>query len=112
VSPHAIVWLATAVALVIVLAMTGMQALRALREVSRLGEHVEALAGAPVLERLERVDADVARLENAAAALPLLIARAQAALVVIRRGPIPPELLAAIRFVRSETAAFRLFARR
>lgn len=111
-SAHAVVWLLIGVALVIVLAMTGMQIMRALREAGRLGDRIDAYADLPVVKKLDRVAGDVARIEAAVAQVPLLAARAQLAVAAIRKGPVPPQLIAAIRLVRAEVAAFRQFARR
>jgi hypothetical protein len=111
-SPHALVWWAVLAALLVVLAMTGAQLLRALRELERAGDRAAAFADLPVLRKLQRAEDDVRRIEAAVDAVPGLVARAQAAVAAIRRGPIPPELPAAIRSVRAEIAAFKRFARR
>jgi hypothetical protein len=111
-SAHAVVWLLIGIALVIVLAMTGAQVVRALREVGRLGDRVDAFADLPVLKKLDRVEADVGRIEAAIAQVGPLVERTQAAIAVIRRGPIPPQLIDAIRRVRTEIADFRSAAQR
>jgi hypothetical protein len=109
---HAIVWLVIGVALVVVLALSGAQVARALREMNRLSDRVDTLADAPVLKKLDRAESDLRRIEVAAAQATPLAERAKAAVTVIRRGPIPPELLDAVRFIRAEIAEFRRFARR
>lgn len=111
-SAHAIVWLLIGVALVIVLALSGAQVARALREMHRLSGRVDAFADMPVLKKLDRAQSDFRRIEAAAAQATPLAERAQAAVTVIRRGPIPPELIDAVRFIRAEIAEFRRFARR
>jgi hypothetical protein len=112
VSPYALVWWATAVALIVVLALTAAQGVRAWREVKRLGERVEALADLPVVTALERADADGRRIEAAIAELPALLERSKAAVAVIRQGPLPVELILAIARIRAEIAAFRRFSAR
>jgi hypothetical protein len=112
VSPHALVWWAILVALVVVLVLAGVQVARAVREFSRLGSRMEALAELPVVAALERADADGRRIESAVAELPVLLERAKAALAVIRRGPMPVELVIAIARIRGEIAAFRKFSAR
>ncbi len=111
-SPHALVWWAILVALIVVLALTGAQGLRAWRELKRLGARVEALADLPVVSALERADADGRRIEAAVAALPALLERAKAAAAVIRQGPVPVQLVVAIARIRAEIAAFRRFSAR
>jgi predicted TIM-barrel enzyme len=96
----------------VLLGLLGAQALRAVRDLKRLASRVEALADLPVVTALERADAEGRRIEAAVAELPVLLERAKAAVVVIRRGPLPAELFVAIARVRAEIAAFRKFAGR
>jgi hypothetical protein len=112
VSPHALLWWAIAVLLVVVLVLAGAQAARALREWKRVQARVDGYADLPVVKALAVAERDLRRIEGALAQIAPLVARTQAALVVIRRGPVPPELTAAIRRVRAEVGAFRTFARR
>ena len=106
-SAHAIFWWIFAVALIVVLAMIASQALRAVRELKRFSSRLEALDDLPILKRLAGAEDDVRRIEAAAAQAAPLAARAEAAIAVIRRGPLPPELGRAIARVGAELAAFR-----
>ena len=111
-SPHALVWWAILAAVVVVGAMTVAQLLRALRELNRAADRAAAFADLPVVAKLERAERDQRRIESALAQVAPLVARAQLAVAAIRKGPVPPELPAAIRSVRAEIAAFRHFSRR
>ena len=111
-SAHAIVWWATLIALVAVLALTGAQVARAWRELKRLKERVAGYAELPVMTALENAETGMHRLERAADNVAPLIDRAHAALAVIRRGPVPPELIAAVQRIRAEIVALRTFASR
>ena len=106
-SLHHLIWWAIAIALVVVLALTGAQLARALRELRRLESRVDAYADLPVVKALERGERDVARIEAALAQIEPLIERAKHALEIIRRGPIPPEVIAGARRLWTEIAAFR-----
>jgi type III secretory pathway component EscU len=112
VSPDRIVWWVTIVALLVILALAGMRLARALRELKRITTRVDAYADLPLLKALERTERRRAALEPALAQIAPLVARAVVAVAVIRKGPVPPELVAAIRRIRGEVAAFRSFARR
>lgn len=111
-SPNAIVWWVILVAVLVVLGLAAAQALRAMRELNRIKARVAAYEELPVFKALAGVEANGRRLEAAVGELAPLIARARIALAVIRRGPLPPELIAGIRSLRAEIAAFRRFARR
>ncbi len=111
-SPDRIVWWVTIVALLVILALAGVQLARALRELKRVTTRLDELADLPVLKALERTERRLAALEPAFAQLAPLVARAAVALATIRKGPIPPEMIAAILRIRSEIAEFRRFARR
>jgi hypothetical protein len=106
-----VVW-ATVVALVVLLAVVVAQLLRALREMKRVLSRVAALAEHPVFAALEKGEADLRRLEAAVAQIEPLLARALVAIAIIRKGPIPPELIAAGRRAGSGIAAVRSLARR
>lgn len=108
-SASAIVWLVIVVAWIVVLALVGAQALRALREAKRLQRRVGAYADLPVLAAVKRAAENAQRLERSAAEAEPLLERAQAAIAVIRRGPFPPEVVEAFFRVRDELAAFRRF---
>jgi hypothetical protein len=112
VSANAIVWWAALVAVVVVLALAGMQVARALRELKRIKTRVAGYAELPVFTALTRAEGDAQRLAGAIENVAPLIERAQAALAVIRRGPVPPELIAAAQRLRAEIAALRTFASR
>ena len=111
-SPYALIWWATLIAAAIVLVLTAAQALRAWREIERIGDRVAAYADLPVVAALERAAVDGRRIDTAIAELPALLERGQAAIAVIRKGPLPPELVGAIVRVRAEVAAFRRFSGR
>jgi hypothetical protein len=112
VSANAIVWWATLVAVVVVLALAGVQAARAMRELKRAKARVAGYEELPMMKALAKVEADVARLEGAVGGVTPLVARAEAAITVIRRGPVPPELIAAAQRLRAEILALRTFASR
>jgi hypothetical protein len=101
-SPRAIVWLLVAVAFVVLLVLAALQAKRAAADLKRVKARVDALGELPVLAALAGAETDARRLEIAAAQVAPLVARSQAALAVIRRGPVPPELLPALALVRTE----------
>jgi hypothetical protein len=111
-SPEALVWWATLAGAVVILVLIVGQLLRALAEVKRIARRVDGMADLPVVHALDRAEANGRRIEGALAQIAPLQSRAQAALAVIRRGPIPPELPAAIARLRAEVAAFRTFVRR
>ena len=111
-SPDRIVWWVTIVALLVILALAGVQLARALRELKRVTTRLDELADLPVLKALERTERRLTALEPAFAQLTPLVGRATVALATIRKGPIPPEMIAAILRIRSEIAEFRRFARR
>ncbi|MEA2787162.1 MAG: hypothetical protein QOF71_3266 [Candidatus Eremiobacteraeota bacterium] len=111
-SAQAIVWWATVIALVAVLALAGVQAARALRELNRVKTRVAAFNDLPVMKALGNVEADVQRIEGAAGTVAPLLDRVQTALAVIRKGPIAPELIAAAQRLRTEIVALRRLAAR
>ncbi|GAC1580990.1 MAG: hypothetical protein NVS3B7_15840 [Candidatus Elarobacter sp.] len=111
-SPSTLVWWLTLGGFVVVVVMAGMRLMRAAREAKRLQHRIDAFAALPVVAAVRKGERDVGRVEASAQAISPLIARAAVALATIKRGPVPPELVAAIRRVRAELAAFRSFARR
>jgi hypothetical protein len=111
-TPHALVWWVILIALVVILALAGAQAARALREMKRLNERIEGFADLPVARALPCAEANINRIEEAVAQVEPLVERAKIAIAAIRRGPLPPGLVAGIRRVIAEVAAFREAARR
>ncbi len=111
-SANALVWWVTLLATAIVLAMAGAQVARALRELTRLKERVAGYAELPLFAAVERAEMSAHRLERVSDQFAPLVARAQTALAIIRRGPIPPELITAAKRVGAEIAALRTFASR
>lgn len=111
-SANAIVWWATLVAVIVVLALAGAQVARALREFNRAKARVAAYGDLPVMKALENVDTDMQRIDGATGSVGALVERAQTALAVIRRGPIPAELIAAAKRIGAELVALRTFASR
>ncbi|MGD0053068.1 MAG: hypothetical protein ABSD03_14805 [Vulcanimicrobiaceae bacterium] len=99
-------------AVVVVLLAAGLQIVRALRGLLRIRARLVAHAGSPAATALAQAQRDVARLQAARAACDLLLARAQAALATIRRGPLPPGVVALLARLRAELAAFNASARR
>ena len=104
-SPRAVVWLVVGVAFVVLLVLAALQAKRAAAELKRAKARVEAFKELPLLADLTRAEENARRLEGAAAQVGPLVARSQLALAVIRRGPVPPELLPALARVRTELIA-------
>jgi hypothetical protein len=109
---HALVWWAILIALIVILALAGAQVAHALRELRRFNGRLEAFADLPVVKALARTEGSIRRIEDAVAQVEPLVERAKIAIAVIRRGPVPPELIGAIRRVSAEIAAFRSVARR
>jgi hypothetical protein len=111
-TPHAIVWWLILLAFVVILLLAGMQAARAVRELNRFNDRIDALADSPLASAAPRVEAALARIEAAVAQVEPLIERATVAIAIIRRGPLPPQVVTAIRRVAAELAAFRTAVRR
>jgi hypothetical protein len=107
VSANAIVWWASLLAVIVVLALAGAQLARALRELNRAKARVAGYGELPIFKSLERAETDAQRLTGAIEQIEPLIARAHAAVAVIKRGPIPPELIAAAKRVAAEITALR-----
>ena len=106
-SAGAIVWLIAFVALLVVLALAGAQASRALRELKRLQRRVEAFGDLEVVRAAERSTRSASRLQASAEAITPLVERAEAALAVIRQGPLPREFTSTVVRISAELAAFR-----
>lgn len=111
-SANAIVWWATLVAMVVVLGLAGAQALHALRELKRVKTRVAGYGELPVVKALQNAEGHVQRIESAVSGVAALVERADAAIAVIRRGPVPPKLIAAARGLSAEIGALRRFAAR
>ena len=111
-SANAIVAWAFVVAVVVVLAMAAAQAMRALRELKRATARVEGYPELPLFASLERAESDAQRLGIAVEAIAPLIGRAEAAMAIIRRGPVPPELVTAGKRLVAEVRDLRSFASR
>jgi hypothetical protein len=107
VSANAIVWWASLAALVLVLALAAMQVVRALRELNRVKTRVADYAELPVLKSVARAEGDVERMLGALEQVAPLVERAQAAIDVIQRGPVPPGLVPAAKNLGAEIAALR-----
>lgn len=110
-SANAIVWWASLLVVVVVLALAGTRLARALRELNRVKARVAGYEELPIFKSLERAETDAQRLTGAIEQIEPLIARAQAALAIIKRGPIPPELITAAKRVVTEITALRNVAR-
>jgi hypothetical protein len=90
-----LVWWLTAFALAIVLTLTAVRVLRALRELKRIRTRVDAYKQLPLIAEIQRAAAAVARIELALATMSAIVARIGPALATIRRGPLPPDVTAA-----------------
>lgn|GEM_PF-2018452 len=106
-SAHALVWWVVLAAVVVVLALSVVQLAHAVGGLKQLGGRVEAYADLPVVAALGRAERDVQRLADALERVQPLTARAAAALEVIRRGPVPPEMKLAFRRTASGVALVR-----
>ena len=105
-SAHALVWWATCVALVVVLALAGAQVARALRELKRVKARVAAFGDLPVVKALANV-----RGRRAADRQPRrrtsrrCSSASQAALAVIRAARSRRSSIAAAQRLRAEIVA-------
>lgn len=107
----AIWWTVLALALVILFCVA-LQLARILGALRRIGNRVEAYADLPIVVALGRTETNVSRIDAAVAEIDPLLVRARAAFEVIKRGPLPREVVAAYARVRAEIAAFRAVAPR
>jgi hypothetical protein len=112
VSATALVWWVSLFAVIVVLALAVMQLLRALRDGKRIAGRIEALADHPMFAALEKAEADIGRLERAGAQFVQLAERAVLAVTTIRKGPLPPEVVAGYRLLRGQVTTIRGVARR
>ncbi|BDE06691.1 hypothetical protein WPS_19670 [Vulcanimicrobium alpinum] len=107
--PTAIVWAATAAALIVVAVLAGVNAKRAADELSRISKRVNAFADLPLNAALAKAGTDAARLSTALDQMTPLVARAQTAIATIRRGPIPPDVVGGIVRIGVEVQALQQF---
>ena len=108
-SAHAALLWATVAIAAVFLVLGLLQLGAALRALGRLGDRVEGYGDLPVLHAAAQAEADVARIGAAAERIEPLLARAAAAIAIIRKGPFPEEAVRAYVRVRAELAAFRRF---
>ena len=106
-SAAAIVWIITALGLVVLLALAAREMLSAVREGKRAAFRVKMYRDLPVVTALVKGQGDAKRLQASLQAVDPLLVRAQTALATIRRGPFPPEVVSAVRRVRAVIAVFR-----
>ena len=111
-SATAAVWWASLAAFIVVLGLIGLQLARIWRELGRIERRLTGYAELPIVAALVRAEASAARIEAAVAQIEPLAARARAAVEVIKRGPLPREVVVAYVRVRAEIAAFRAVAPR
>jgi hypothetical protein len=87
--------------------IAGVLLARAGREVLRIRKRLEAYADLPIVAAVAQAEVDAGRLEVALVQIEPLIARAEAALSALRRGPIPPEVAGSVAFVSAELRELR-----
>jgi hypothetical protein len=112
VSVGAVIWWTIGAAWLLVFVMILLQLIRVARELVRAMNRVADYGVLPVVASIERSETDIARIEGAVAAIDPLVARARAAVSVIKRGPFPPEVVGAYARLRAQRAAFRAAAPR
>lgn len=111
-SVGAAIWWTIGAAWLVVFVMVLLQLIRMARQLVRAIRRVADYDELPVVSSIERGGADIARIEGAAGQIDPLVARARAAVEVIKRGPFPPEIVGAYVRLRAELAAFRAAAPR
>ncbi|MDB5093169.1 MAG: hypothetical protein JWO85_1270 [Candidatus Eremiobacteraeota bacterium] len=104
-----VLWIAL-VAFVAVLVLAGLQAARAVREVSRIKRRVDTYAELPLVAALQRAGQDAERLQHAIADIDPLLGRAKTAVATIRQGPIPPDVTNAVVRIGIEVQNLREFS--
>ncbi len=107
----AAVWWTIGAAWLVVAVLIALQVIRLVRELVRALDRAAGYADLPVFAALERAEANAARIEAAVGQLDPLAARARSALATIKRGPFPPEVIAAYVWLRKELAAYRMARR-
>ena len=108
--PVAAVWWTSIAVLVAALVAAGVHAWRAVREVQRIQHRVEGYAVLPVVASLEKAGLDAQRIAIAVEQIDPLVARARRAVSVIRAGPIPPDVVAAVLRIGIEVQNLREFS--
>jgi hypothetical protein len=108
VSVTAAIWWACLAAVVVVLVLIGLQLARIVGQLGRIERRVAAYDELPLVAALRRAEISGARIEAAVAEVEPLIARAASAVEIIKRGPLPREVIVVYRRLRAEIAAFRL----
>ena len=108
--PVAAVWVTTIAVVAAALAAAALQARRAVGEVRRIQTRVDAYASLPIVTSLAQAAGDAERLNAAIERIDPLVARARKAAAVIREGPIPPDVVAAVVRIGVEVQNLREFA--
>ena len=108
--PVAAVWWTSLAVVIAALVAAGLQARRAVREVGRIQQRVEGYADLPVVASLAKAGTDAQRIAVAVEQIDPLVARARRAVSVIRAGPIPPDVVAAVVRIGVEVQNLRDFA--
>jgi hypothetical protein len=109
-SPVAAVLWTALVAVLAVLGLAVWQLVRAMREVMRIKRRVDSLAELPIVASLAKAGGDAERIAAATERIEPLLGRAQAAVAVIRQGPIPPDVVNAVVRIGIEVQNLREFA--
>lgn len=102
-----IVWWVVLIALVVVLAFAAARVVRALREIMRIKRRVDGYTELPVFVALANAGANAERMTASFEEIPALLERAQRAAAVIRRGPIPPDVVAGVVRIGVEIQGLR-----
>jgi len=110
VSATAAVWWVTLAASIVILVLIVVQLARIAHELGRIERRINGYADLPVVAALVRAEASATRIEAAVARIEPLWARARAAVEVIKRGPLPREIVVAYARIRAEVVAFRAAA--
>ncbi len=106
-SAHALLWWVVLAAAIVLSVMSASQVARAIGGLKKLGMRVDGYADLPVVAAVNRAERDAQRLADDLERVQPLLARAAAAVEVIKRGPVPPEMKAAFRRMLSGAAALR-----
>jgi hypothetical protein len=112
VSPNAAIWWTVLAAAVVVFVCIVVQVVRTLLALRHIADRVSAYAELPVVAAMNRAETNAARIDAAVAQIDPLLVRARTAVEVIKRGPLPREVVVAYGRVRAEIAAFRAVAPR
>lgn len=87
--------------------VTALYLFAAVRQVLRIARRFAAYEASPVVAAIERAQLEAARIDSAIEQVQPLIARAERALAVIRRGPIPADVVASLAMVGAELKELR-----